>query len=272
MKEEQKLKPPHTPKASEVVSGAVRGLIVAKGAPRVVGVEAPIDWYCIASSSDGSKLVAATITNNVGSIYVSTNYGVAWIQTQSPIAHWYWVASYADGNKIIAAAYGGVVYPGGGIFTSTNGGVGWISNNLPDTYWVSVSSSADGNSLVASTDRGGLYFSTNSGVSWASNDVSEPLYGTASSADGKKLFAKSPSGDLYTLQMTPTPQLHLTPSPTNFVVSWIVPSRNFILKQSSDLISWTNVKDKPLLNPTNLTYEVSDLPTSTNGFFRLSTQ
>lgn len=66
----------------------------------------------IASSADGSKLVAAAY---VGPIYASTNFGLTWM-TNLPSGTNYWasVASSADGSKLVAVANGG----GGGIWTA----------------------------------------------------------------------------------------------------------------------------------------------------------
>jgi hypothetical protein len=61
------------------------------------------------------------------------------------------------------------------------------------------------------------------------------------------------------------------PSLTNLAVSWLVPSTNFVLQQSSDLISWAGVKDTPTLNLTNLLEQVILSPTNGNSFYRLAT-
>jgi hypothetical protein len=69
----------------------------------------------------------------------------------------------------------------------------------------------------------------------------------------------------------PDPQLNLTPSGTNLQLSWTVPSTNFVLQQSPDLMSWSVPTNTPVLNLTNLQYQVTLLPTNTSGFYRLST-
>jgi hypothetical protein len=73
----------------------------------------PIPWWCVASSADGTKLVAATRTwQNValGSIYISTDSGENWIQASAPDTNWSSVASSADGNKLVAVVAGGGIY------------------------------------------------------------------------------------------------------------------------------------------------------------------
>jgi len=228
------------------------------------------NWHSIVSSADGRKLAAVIGHNDSGSIYVSTNSGAAWAQTGSPSADWYAVASSADGNRLIAAASLGNVY------TSTNGGVSWMSNSLPSAEWCSVASSADGNALLAATDRGVLYASTNTGTVWMSTNSPYPYFGSAASADGKKLIAMGTTGnqgDLYTLQFTPTPHLNLKTSSSNLAFSWTVPSTKFVVQQNSDLstTNWVTLTNVPVLNLTNLQHEVIMSPVGGSGYYRLVT-
>jgi hypothetical protein len=66
---------------------------------------APIaNWQTLASSSDGSKLVAAVYN---GGIYISTNSGATWALTTAPSTNWTSIAVSFDGNKIIATSYSG---------------------------------------------------------------------------------------------------------------------------------------------------------------------
>src|SRR5436190_795884 len=71
---------------------------------------APItNWSGVASSADGSRLVAAV---SGGRIYTSTDSGAGWTATGAPSTNWSAVASSADGTKLVA------VVNGGGIHTS----------------------------------------------------------------------------------------------------------------------------------------------------------
>ena len=107
-----------------------------------------------------------------------------------------------------------------------------MSNNVPNTNWSCVASSADGTKLVATVNGGGIYI----------------------------------------LQTTPSPQLNIKPaSNNNLALSWIVPSTNFVMQQSSDLGSWTDMTNTPVLNLTNLQDEVIFSPTRSSGFYRLKT-
>jgi hypothetical protein len=251
-------------------------------------------WTCIASSADGNKLIAGTTGTGTlgGYVFVSTNSGYDWTLTSLPTNNsWASVASSADGTKLVAVSVAVIVGGGqfhGSVYTSVNSGTTWASNSLPNEEWGSVASSADGNSLVVVSEYPGyIYTTTNSGAAWLSNnapvqvmylDNSSPA--VASSADGSKLvvapFVANLSSDspapIYTSQTAPSPQLNITPSPTNLALSWIIPSTNFVLQQSPDLISWSSVTDTPpALNLTNLQNQVTLTPTNNIGFFRLST-
>ena len=223
------------------------------------------DAWAIASSADGSKLVLAAA--NGGPIYTSTNSGAVWILTTAPIKGWEYVASSADGTKLAAAN-------DGSIYSSTNSGTIWKSNSIPGQFWKSITSSADGTKLAAAAYYSPLiYTSTNSGITWTATSITSSQYGisVASSADGSKLIAVDYRGGIWILQTTPAPELNIAPSNTNLNLSWIVPSTNFMLQQSSDLASWTDLTNAPTLNLTNLQNEVILSPTNSSGFYRLKT-
>ena len=242
-------------------------------------------WSSVASSSDGTKLVAATIDypGNAGWIYTSTNSGASWTQTSAPTnVYWVSVSSSADGSKLAAVNYPTYTFIGGNlvwtalglVYTSTDSGATWVSNNVPNNIWQAVASSADGTKLVAIPQGGGIFTSTDSGATWTSNNVTAfPYWAVASSADGNKQWMvvgqMFSSGYIYTSQTTPSPQLNLTPSSTNFTLAWTIPSTNFGLQQSTDLVSWAEVTNAPVLNLTNLQHQVT-LPLNGDcGFYRL---
>jgi hypothetical protein len=85
-------------------------------------------------------------------------------------------------------------------------------------------------------------------MTWTSNSVPVQYWASvASSADGGKLVAVARGGGIWTSQTTPSPQLNLSPLDGNFLLSWIIPSTNFVLEQSSDLISWGDVTHTRLI-------------------------
>ncbi|HEX6189676.1 MAG TPA: hypothetical protein VFZ40_16490 [Pyrinomonadaceae bacterium] len=154
--------------------------------------EADRQWRSVASSADGSKLVAAV---QFGRIYTSTDSGVTWTPRETD-RQWQSVASSADGSKLVAVADGGQIY------TSTDSGVSWMPRESIRS-WGPVASSADGSRLVAG-DRGGqIYTSIDSGVSWVPQDINREWSSVASSADGSQVVAVVFSGQIYT-SSTPT--------------------------------------------------------------------
>lgn len=284
-----------------------------------------VAWNAIASSADGSRLVAvAGGGNELGPIYISTNAGAVWQPTSAPSNYWRYVASSADGGKILAAAdsssipnyvstdsgaswvptslatnqawvvatsadgtrmvaayYGvGPDLPGH-VFTSTNSGGTWESNQWVSSHFESVALSADGNIIVLAGLDPVVFVSTDFGLTWATNALpgGGAYFTIASSADGGKLIAGALFSDVnsfdpgfsYISQSTYAPRMELAPSSTDFALSWIIPSTNFVLQQSSDLASWTDVTNVPTLNLSNLQNEVILSPSNSSGFYRLKT-
>jgi photosystem II stability/assembly factor-like uncharacterized protein len=220
-----------------------------------------------ALSADGRCLVVAV---NGKCICSTTNFGGNWA-TNHLAEPWAGIAASADGTKVVAAPYGGNIY------TSTDSGVTWVpQTNSPNLLWWSVASSADGTKLAAVSGRaassGQIYTSADSGMSWTSNNAPNLAWvSVASSADGNTLVAAVYNGGIWTLQTTPTPHLNLAPAGTNIALSWIIPSTNFAVQKSPDLISWAVVTNAPVLNLTNLQDQISLSPSNRSGFYRLAT-
>jgi hypothetical protein len=194
--------------------------------------------------------------------------GNAWITNNVPIEDWLQVASSADGNMLAAVAYGGPIY------TLRNSGEVWTLNNVPNANWTSVAVSADGSKLAATVSGGPIYTSADFGNTWTSNNVaSQDWTSIASSADGNELAATAFGSGIWILQSTPMPQLSIAPTNPNLKLSWIVPSTNFVLQQSSDLSNWADVTGAPpALNVTNLQNEVVLSRTNNIDFYRLESR
>ena len=169
-----------------------------------------LPWCSIASSADGSKLVAvpfrtADLTGpdkiiSPGQIYTSANSGATWQLTSPPGNDWRCVASSADGSVLLAGALDSFsdtfFLQQGSVWVSTNSGNTWMPAGLPADSWWSVAASANGRKLVAggsiddSFPNGILCTSTNSGVTWTTTMFSGLIFNPrniACSADGNKL-------------------------------------------------------------------------------------
>jgi hypothetical protein len=228
-------------------------------------------WTSVASSADGGKLAA--VNSYPGTLYTSTNGGAVWQRaTNAPNMNWICIASSADGNTLIAVVNEGSVY------TSADFGNTWKTNGngLPSTAgWYACASSADGTKLVAVSQKQGIYSSMDSGNDWISNDAPHLVWqAVASSADGNRLAATAWDGGIWISQTAPSPQLNLSCSNGALNFSWLVPSTNFVLQQSSDLSAddWTTLTNLPALNFTNLQEQLTLAPTNNSGFFRLIAQ
>jgi hypothetical protein len=262
---------------------------VHRGGGMAASTDAGASWtnmdlpvISIASSADGTRLLAGTGPTCLGcfsaAFDTSTNSGVTWMATSVTSSFaWNAVAASADGSKLVAVNADG----SGLIYTSQDSGATWTTNSALSGNWISVASSADGTKLVAAqggccnpggpVSGGPVYVSTDSGATWMSNNV-PAAFAVACSADGSKLVAAVNGGGIWTSQAAPTPVLTIAPSGSNAVISWTVPSMDFVLQQNSDLATtnWTDLPTTPTLNLTNLQNQVVVSSFGSNRWFRLS--
>ncbi|MBM2815863.1 MAG: hypothetical protein HW421_2625 [Ignavibacteria bacterium] len=162
-------------------------------------------WYSIASSADGTKLIAGG--SEFEFIYLSTNSGYSWdpskVRIDSIVMGAYFLSSSNDGVKIYSAD-GGWTPPGGYIYSSTNSGLTWTQLTvLGRKRWWGIASSSDGVKLVASTFDtfdGFIYTSSNSGSSWIKQSTIgiKNWRGASSSSDGTKLAAAAYNDYIFT--------------------------------------------------------------------------
>ncbi|HTL18786.1 MAG TPA: hypothetical protein VL793_16230, partial [Patescibacteria group bacterium] len=169
------------------------------------------------------------------------------------------IASSADGTKL-ATCVNEFDAPDGRLYTSADGGSNWMVTVLPVTNFTSITSSADGTRLAAVAAPDGIYMSTNSGANWSPMNAPQANWvSVASSADGNKMVAVVNGGGIYSWQTTPTPALNIVSSGSSLVLSWTIPSRNFVLQQNTNLntADWTEVATTPAINFANLHYQVT---------------
>jgi hypothetical protein len=281
-------------------------VIVSTNAGATWSTNATFLAYSLAASADGSKMVAinnasgAIISTNYGTswksssapankvvmsadgtqcyffaydttnMFVSTNLGTSWKRTATPGIRTLSLAISADGKKLVAGTSPGPIY------ISTNSGNSWAPTTSPITNWFFVTSSADGSRLMGASRAspgisGPIYTSSNSGAYWVSNNIVNLWSGLATSADGGELLAINPN-NVFMAKASVSPQINVAALNNNETISWIVPSTNLVLQQSFDLASWSVVTNPPVLNYSNLQYQVSLASTNSSGFFRLISQ
>lgn len=165
------------------------------------------NWHALASSSDGSRLYAASescglsaCTDGIidaGGIWVSSDYGVTWTAIGSTDGrHWYSIATNSNGTKVVA------VDRGGDIWTSVDSGATWTARRAGGAVrnWDAVASSSDGDNLVAVAGEGFIFTSTDSGVTWTNYTPSgvTGFTGVTSNNDGSRLAVTTWSNGIYT--------------------------------------------------------------------------
>jgi len=186
-----------------VTGAGAGGWVIAQNAGQVIQVanlsdnvgfawrtnETSRTWDAVASSVDGSKLVAVV---SGGQIYTSTNYGVNWTAREANRA-WTSVASSADGTKLVACVNGGQ------IFTSTDSGASWNAHDV-NRAWSGVASALNGVKLVAVVNgtSGAIYTSENSGVNWTLRGSLPNFTACAISGNGSNVVAAAQGALIYT--------------------------------------------------------------------------
>lgn len=145
-------------------------------------------WLRIASSSDGSRLIAAT---NNGVVDISADGGSTWNVASVSGTNFTSVSSSASGQYLAATDFGAGV-SGGFIYTSSDYGANWTQQvSGGQKTWGAVNISPDGSHIFAG-DGTHLYYSTNHGSSWsqAAGTTGTPDWQTiSSSTSGQYLIA-----------------------------------------------------------------------------------
>lgn len=165
------------------------------------------NWHALASSSDGSRLYAASESCGLsacsggvvdaGGIWVSSDYGVTWTAIASTDGrNWFSIATNSNGTKVVA------VDRGGDIWTSVDSGATWTARRAGGAVrnWDAVASSSDGDNLVAVAGEGFIFTSTDSGVTWTNKTPSgvTGFTGVTSNNDGSRLAVTTWSSGIYT--------------------------------------------------------------------------
>lgn len=188
-------------------SASGKRLIAGYDAGVVISSDCGLNWtqpasgaqyvYGVASSADGSRLVACANGNGhpQGYIYTSLDFGATWSSHATDASRdWQAIASSEDGKYLVACVAGAAGY----IYVSSDYGATWTARGS-DTNWIRVAISANGSRMFAC--RNGacyLYGSADYGVTWSA--LTDAPWGSwesvACSADGRQVVATA--GGIYT--------------------------------------------------------------------------
>jgi len=162
------------------------------------------NFTAVASSSDGTRLIAATSSATTGALGISSDFGAAWAATATTVVnptrtvgpqYWSSVSSSADGSHLLATV-GDTAGHSGLVYFSVNAGASWSVTNL-SAPWIASACSADGTRMFVASYTGYIYYSTDAGVNWTQYyyNSAAAFTGLACSADGTKLVASSTGGN-----------------------------------------------------------------------------
>jgi photosystem II stability/assembly factor-like uncharacterized protein len=146
---------------------------------------AGLKWKSVASSADGTRLMAIT---DESSVYISADSGATWAKklTTAAANGFVTAGSSADGKNLITAAYNALVW------VSNDYGNTWTSKNLgASIMWQNTEVSPDGTTMVAATAYSAkLQVSRDGGATWGvPYENIAGIGSTALSSDGKVVLA-----------------------------------------------------------------------------------
>lgn len=115
-------------------------------------VPGSLTWWCVRSSSDGTKLIASASVDNY--LYMSTDSGATWTASKGAGSrNWRQVAMSGDGIKLAAAAWGDYIY------TSVDSGATWVAQTTAGSkFWLVIDSSTDGSKLFSGVSSMGYLY------------------------------------------------------------------------------------------------------------------
>ena len=155
------------------------------------------NWGALASSADGTKLVAA---QEPGFIYISINSGLTWTQQAAAgSSQWNSIASSADGSKLVALTFNGP-----GVYSSDSGAT-WTPVSATASLQ-RVVCSTDGTHLAALSIDGVLYISNDSAVTWTQIPTApRSADGMVMAADGSGVVLALQNDFIYSARSESTP-------------------------------------------------------------------
>ncbi|MCX6924720.1 MAG: hypothetical protein NT154_16130 [Verrucomicrobia bacterium] len=236
-------------------------------------------WTSVASSADGTKLIATANEFPTGPVFKSSNSGVTWTQISVPAASWIAAASSADGSRMIIA---GNNPPDGPVYASTDSASNWAFTGAPSENYTAVASSADGATLALASAyingvSGSIHISTNSGVTWNNSDAPVSAWSSvAASVDGKKLVAAVNGGGIFVWsQPGPVPPPVLNGSVVPFTALFQlrfdgVVNGLYNVLASTNVLDWSVIGSATETAPGQFEFNDTDAPNHSSRLYRVS--
>lgn len=148
-------------------------------------IQVALTWNSITSSSTGQYLAVASNGGGYGGpIYLSSNFGSTWAESNAKIVWYNTIASSSNGQYYFAASASGVTI-------GSNYGSSWVFTSTSNSNGIACSSSGQYVVVGINGNSGGeIFLSSNFGSTWTLS--SAPAYGyyfTSSSTSGQYLAA-----------------------------------------------------------------------------------
>lgn len=204
--------------AAQNANQSVLGNFITYGKTWTQSSQGPEQWDSLASSSDGTKMVAAVYGSGG---FISVNSGATWSEPFTTAAQCDSVASSADGTHLFIA-----VTNGGFLYYSTNSGssgswTGITGTDFGGVQWTSVACSSSGYQLVAADSGGGLLVYSGTPPTLVNSYANASAWSAvASSANGSNLVAAVYGGDIYISSSAGASSSWSAVSPNGSTANW----------------------------------------------------
>ena len=155
-------------------------------------------WYGVSMTSSGQY---QTIADNVGYIFVSSNYGVNWRQEMSDVTRNWWSVSISSLTGQYQSACVNNSSSNGYIYVSNDYGNTWIAKVTDlSRQWYSISVSETGQYQTAVVYGGSIYCSINYGYTWIIKDEPNLRNWTSVSVSGTGIYQTALDYTIYPSQ------------------------------------------------------------------------
>lgn len=147
-------------------------------------------WYKAAMSSNGDRIVAATLNSPAETLFYTNNGGVTWAAKGPILQACTSLSISSDGYDILAT--GGT----SALYISGNGGDTWTARETP-RMWYGGTMSSNAGIMMAVEENGQIFTSTDKGVKWNARGPNVNWYTASISGNGQTFVAAGRGSYLY---------------------------------------------------------------------------